>query len=139
LHLKPTAKNKWKIFCKQRRMVSRSISKLVAQPEPAASTEGKLRQWYFSLLACFLAKPSPVAVVVSGEVAAESVGEAAVVDAAVAGEAAVVDAAVAGEAAVVDAAVVGEAVAVVDAAAPAAADEQDPEEDDLCLSSSSSE
>ena len=109
-------------------MVSHSISKLVAQPEPAASTEGKLRQWYFSLLACFLAKPSPVAVVVSGEVAAESVGEAAVVDAAVAGEAAVVDAAV-----------VGEAVAVVDAAAPAAADEQDPEEDDLCLSSSSSE
>ncbi len=103
-------------------MVSRSISKLVAQPEPAASTEGKVRQWYFSLLACFLAKPSPV--VVDAAVAV-------VVDAAVA---VVVDAAVAGAAAAADA-----AVAVVDAAAPAAEDEQDPEEDDLCLSSSSSE
>ena len=96
-------------------MVSRSISKLVAQPQLAASTEGKLRQWYFSLLACFLAKPSPV-----------------VVDAAVA---------VAGEAAVVGAVAVAGAAAAADAAvaAPAAEDEQDPEEDDLCLSSSSSE
>jgi len=97
-------------------MVSRSISKLVAQPEPAASTEGKLRQWYFSLLACFLAKPSPVAV----DAAVVVVGEAAVAAEAVA----VVDAAAAADAAV---------------AAPAAEDEQDPEEDDLYLSSSSSE
>jgi hypothetical protein len=117
-------------------MVSHSISKLVAQPEPAASTEGKARQWYFSLLACFLAKPSPVAVVGEAAVAGEV---AAVADAAVAAADAVVAAADAVVAAAESVAVAVDAAEAVAVAAPAAEDEQDPEEDDLCLSSSSSE